>query len=592
MALRDLLFDINFRGNVTDLLKMDSAVDDVKDNTLEATSNIEGMESATDSLGDTSSKSGNIISDNWVAVTGALVGVSVAAEKVARDNAPLFESIEKVSRSTGLARDELQDLALDMTNVTFPLEDVTSLMETAGQQGLTTADELKDFGNFWDTVGDAIGGSGPALGEAGKALRGMGIAAGEEKEALAAFGYITESTTGNVDEFLTFLDKAGPGLREMGVDIDESAALLGILEKEFGMSGRTARSEFNKAVSESEGDLSVMYEALGISSEMVSEYTDKVSQSGDVIQDYADIHAETYTTTEKLGQKISELGFKYGDTIKMVSNFAPALSAIGPIAGVVGAAQTSMATGMLSKMVPAFTTAIGSAWAFTTALLANPITWMIVGVVALGVAIWAFATDFGGVTTFVKEKFGVATDWLKGSYDKVVGWFSDGVSNFREIGGNIISSFISGFTEKLGALKDTVVSAASNVGDWFKDKLGIASPSKVMIQAGLDTGEGVSVGLEKSMPDIHTTTKGMADSVIQNYNPVVNDPVNSISREHNPTPNTFNSSDQGDFKPTLNIYVTESKDSKETVQALKREWEKLMAQYEKRNKLKLGVANG
>jgi hypothetical protein len=344
-----------------------------------------------------------------------MVAVSAGAEGITRSNAGLFESIEKVSRSTGMQRDELQDLALDLTNVTFPLEDVTELMETGVQQGLESADQLADYATFWDTVGDATGLAGPKLAEASAGLRAVGIDAGNESEALEAFGYITESTTGNVDEFLTFLEKTGPELRDMGVGINDSAGMLGILEKEFGMSGRTARQQFRKAVNEADGDLEKMYDTLGISEEMMAEYRAEVEGSGDVIQDFADIHGETYTVTEKLGQKVSELGFKYGDTIRAVSDFAPILSAIGPVAKGAQMAQEFLGSGLLTGLIPAFTSAISGAWAFTTALLANPITWIVVGVIALGVAIWALATDFGGVTTFIKEKLGQFTEWMSGN---------------------------------------------------------------------------------------------------------------------------------------------------------------------------------
>lgn len=575
MSLRDLLFDISFQGNVTDLIRMDSAVDDVRDNTLEATNNISGMERATDDLGETTGRSGNIISDNWVAVTGAMVAVSAAAETITRKNAGLEESTKRLASSFGMTNDEVKGVALELTNVTFPLEDVTSLMESGRQQGIKSMDQLKEYATFWDTVGDATGLAGPELGKASVGLRAVGIAAGEEKQALAAFGYITENTSGDVSEFLTFLEKTGPQLREMGVDVNDSAALLGVLEHEFGMSGKVARTEFRKAVNESEGDLNVMLDTLGISKDKMAEYRNEVSNSSDIIQRNADIHAESYTVTEKLGQKISELGFKYGDTIRTVSNFAPVLTAIGPASKLVTMAQTSMATGLLSKVVPAFTTGIASTWAFTTALLANPITWVIVAVVALGAAIWALATDFGGVTTWIKEKVSSFTDFFKEKFAMVSDWFGEKVAGFKEMGKNIVDGIIGGITEKFTALKDKVTGLASGVGNWFKDKLGISSPSRVMIEAGLDTGEGVSVGLQKSMPKIKKSTDDMGGS---------------ISREYSPSSNISTRTTDGDFKPTLNIYVMESKGSKESVQALKQEWERLMAQYEKRNNLKFGGA--
>jgi TP901 family phage tail tape measure protein len=66
--------------------------------------------------------------------------------------------------------------------------------------------------------------------------------------------------------------------------------------------------------------------------------------------------------------------------------------------------------------------------------------------------------------------------------------------NFTEIGRNLIQGLINGVTGMLGALKSTIVGAASSVANWFKAKLGIHSPSRVFaglggfVMAGLDQG--------------------------------------------------------------------------------------------------------
>ncbi|WP_062731903.1 phage tail tape measure protein [Sphingobium abikonense] len=66
--------------------------------------------------------------------------------------------------------------------------------------------------------------------------------------------------------------------------------------------------------------------------------------------------------------------------------------------------------------------------------------------------------------------------------------------NFTEIGRNLIQGLINGVTGMLGALKSTIVNAATSVANWFKEKLGINSPSRVFaglggfVMAGLDQG--------------------------------------------------------------------------------------------------------
>ncbi|MBB6191498.1 TP901 family phage tail tape measure protein [Sphingobium wenxiniae] len=67
--------------------------------------------------------------------------------------------------------------------------------------------------------------------------------------------------------------------------------------------------------------------------------------------------------------------------------------------------------------------------------------------------------------------------------------------NFGEIGRNLIQGLINGITGMLGALKNTIVNAASSVANWFKSKLGIKSPSRVFMGLGGFVMEGLDQGL-------------------------------------------------------------------------------------------------
>ena len=66
--------------------------------------------------------------------------------------------------------------------------------------------------------------------------------------------------------------------------------------------------------------------------------------------------------------------------------------------------------------------------------------------------------------------------------------------DFAGFGRNLIDGLIRGITGRLAALKSTIVNAASSVANWFKQKLGIHSPSRVFaglggfVMAGLDQG--------------------------------------------------------------------------------------------------------
>ncbi|WP_449471982.1 phage tail tape measure protein [Sphingobium chungangianum] len=94
--------------------------------------------------------------------------------------------------------------------------------------------------------------------------------------------------------------------------------------------------------------------------------------------------------------------------------------------------------------------------------------------------------------------------------------------NFTEIGRNLIQGLINGVVGMLGALKSTILGAASSVANWFKSKLGIHSPSRVFeglggfVMAGLEQGLASNTGgpLDRIAELSDRMTKGFAASPV------------------------------------------------------------------------------
>ncbi|RGE46134.1 phage tail tape measure protein [Comamonas testosteroni] len=85
---------------------------------------------------------------------------------------------------------------------------------------------------------------------------------------------------------------------------------------------------------------------------------------------------------------------------------------------------------------------------------------------------------------------------------------------FRSFGGFIIDGLIGGITNKLGALRDTVVNAATSAAGWFKEKLGINSPSRVFTQFGGWISEGAAVGIEGGQAGVRAAALAMASAAM------------------------------------------------------------------------------
>lgn len=122
-------------------------------------------------------------------------------------------------------------------------------------------------------------------------------------------------------------------------------------------------------------------------------------------------------------------------------------------------------------------------WSFIRmglALLANPMTWVILGIVA------AVALLAGGAYLLIKH------------WDKVKAFFEDLGARFSEFGRNLIDGLMNGIRERLEPLRNLITSVANMLPEGVKKALGIRSPSRVFAGLGDNVMEGLSMGLQRS----------------------------------------------------------------------------------------------
>lgn len=193
-------------------------------------------------------------------------------------------------------------------------------------------------------------------------------------------------------------------------------------------------------------------------------------------------------------------------------------------------------------LVGAFVAWTASVWAANVALLANPVTWIVLGIVALIAVIILLAKNFDKV----KEVAGKAWDWIKnktsaawgavkakfseiwsgmvetarGHGEKVIGWaksipekikgaFNGAKEWLKDAGGNVVDGLLRGLS-----------GGAKTIGSWFLDKvpgwiktpfkkaLGIESPSKVFAGYGTNIVDGLRGGIAREKVALRRT---MAD---------------------------------------------------------------------------------
>lgn len=119
---------------------------------------------------------------------------------------------------------------------------------------------------------------------------------------------------------------------------------------------------------------------------------------------------------------------------------------------------------------------------------------------ALG-AVWNWVTQLLQPFEATKEHLDAAT----GAGQRFGKWLADMIMylpnalvQFHQFGSELINGMINGITGKLGELKESITGAASSAIGWFKDVLGIRSPSRVFAAAGDDTMAGLTLGINRS----------------------------------------------------------------------------------------------
>jgi hypothetical protein len=126
---------------------------------------------------------------------------------------------------------------------------------------------------------------------------------------------------------------------------------------------------------------------------------------------------------------------------------------------------------------------------------------------------WASIKAFaGGIWSDVKQAFdggimsinALVLNWsplglFYQAFAGVMTWFGFELpAKFSTFGANIMEGLVNGITGALGWVKATIAGAGDSVIGWFKEKLGIHSPSRVFAELGDFTMQGLAVGLQRS----------------------------------------------------------------------------------------------
>lgn len=172
------------------------------------------------------------------------------------------------------------------------------------------------------------------------------------------------------------------------------------------------------------------------------------------------------------------------------------------------AATATPLLGLLPKLGLAVKAVGGALWA----LASNPVVLVITAIaLAIGAAaylIWKNWATLG-------PKFAALWEGIKSQFASLMTWFAELPSRFVQFGADILQGLARGITGALGSVKDAITGAGSAVVGWFKEKLGIHSPSRVFAQLGGYTMQGLEQGLLKGQSGPLAAVAGLGRQLTQ-----------------------------------------------------------------------------
>lgn len=453
-------------------------------------------------------------------------------------------------------------LGVDDNNMLNGMAKLGPAMDTIKMKGLEGAKALAPL----LVMADQSGMAGEAAGNAYRKVFQMGLDKKKVDKANKSLapGQRLDFTNGKgefggLDNMFKQLDKLKglttqkrlSVLKEVFGDDAETLQVISLL-MEKGVDGyrevqgkMSAQASLQERVNQQLGTLKNLWEAAG------GTFTNTMVAFGETIA------PELKATTEWLGETAQNVGAwarenprLAGGLMKTAAVLAIILAAggalllmlasvLGPLAAVrFGLTALGLQGGILSGVLGGAGAAlrlVGTAIMFIgRALMMNPIG---LAVTAIGLAAYGIYKYWGPISGFFTDlwervKVAFAGGWsgignfLYQNFAILMSWFGVQLpAKFTEFGGNLVSGLVNGITSGMGAVKDAIGNMGSAAIGWFKEKLGIHSPSRVFGELGGFISQGAAIGMESERGRVARAAVGLATAATTAFTPVAATPL-------------------------------------------------------------------
>ena len=407
----------------------------------------------------------------WMGVaSAAVIGAGIAAAGALYQLGATWDDVADTIRvQTGATGDELdglvdiakkvaQNVPVDIAKIAPALSDVSQRLGLTGDDLQRVTEQILEAGRMLgeDLDLDSVTGS----------FNAFGVSQDEISGKLDYLWQVSQGTGIGINDLTSRLASAAPITQQLGFSFEETAAMIGAMDKagldsqtmigamQKGLAGMTTPGEdasatFQRVVGEIQGFIDSGDEAAArdlagqlFGTRGAAQFVGALA-SGSI--NMADLAASAGLTGDSIMDAAADTA-DFAEKWQLVQNKASA--ALEPLASTVFSALA----GALDSMMPALTAFTGwlsenpamlqiiaavigilalafvgltiATWAMNTALLANPITWIVLAVVALIAAVILLALNWDAVVAWISEVWGGFIGWITGVIDGFVGWWT------------------------------------------------------------------------------------------------------------------------------------------------------------------------
>lgn len=377
----------------------------------------------------------------------AMTAVGAGGLKVVSDAKKMNAQLSQAAITSGTTTEEMRGLALEITNVTFPLESVTATFNLLVRAGVTNTDVLEQSANAFDALADATGSSAHEVAELLlPAFKLFGEEIPTTSAELDKFTWLTKHTLVDLSDFGTLLTRMAPYMDQLDMSMDDAIATLAALGEQ-GIVGTAATLKLRTAITQAASGAMDLNEALGLSQEEIDGFKAQITGATGITDQYAAALNTQFSLVDKLKQKFSEFSLGVGSLVEPLEGVFGAMTALGPAMLFmstqqgVGAAKAAAHTTALVAHKGALlvhTAVTGGATAATTAfgvamsVATGPIGLIIAAIgllVAAGVLLWK---NWDKVKEYAGKIWGGIKDIVSGAVNGMIGMVNSLIGAFEK----------------------------------------------------------------------------------------------------------------------------------------------------------------